>query len=359
MLTFRRALLAAVFIITIYYLTHLHKSPSSLHLDAANKPSEVHVLSDTQVISDRIMASSQQPLKEMSHASIRQKLAYQYPYDVEIRFPAYIWQTWRFTPASGEFKENYRPAEASWTELHPSFIHEVITDQVAIHLIRHLYASIPEILETYQALPLAVLKADFFRYLILFARGGIYSDIDTYAIKSATEWLPESVPKKSIGLIIGIESDPDIKDTASQSSRPILFCQWTIQSKPGHPALLEVIAKITENVSEKIKNGSIPVFDINNVQEFTGSILWTDVIFKYFNDPRYFDLGLSRENISGNDFTGMKTPKKVGDVAILPITSFSPGINQMGSEGFDSPMAYVRHEFAGTWKPEPSQSNIM
>ena len=27
------------------------------------------------------------------------KLAYQFPYDVEAKFPAYIWQTWKYTPA--------------------------------------------------------------------------------------------------------------------------------------------------------------------------------------------------------------------------------------------------------------------
>jgi hypothetical protein len=37
-------------------------------------------------------------------------------------------------------------------------------------------------METWFALPAVILKADFFRYLILLARGGIYADIDTEAI---------------------------------------------------------------------------------------------------------------------------------------------------------------------------------
>lgn len=83
----------------------------------------------------------------MSKSPLRDKLAYQFPYDVETKFPAYIWQTWKHTPASGDFGENLRPAEASWSEKHPGFIHEVITDQVAVHLLRHLYASVPEVME--------------------------------------------------------------------------------------------------------------------------------------------------------------------------------------------------------------------
>ncbi len=310
----------------------------------------------------------QQLLQDMSRAPLTEKLAYQFPYDVETRFPAYIWQTWKYTPASGDFGENLRPAEASWSEKHPGFVHEVITDQVAVHLLRHLYASVPEVLEAYQSLPLPVLKADFFRYLILLARGGIYSDIDTHALKSAAEWLPDSVPREAIGLVIGVEADPDREDWADWYSRRIQFCQWTIQSKPGHPVLREVVANITHETLKKKKDGSLRSFDGKNVIEFTGPALWTDTIFKFMNDERYFDMSTGKGNITWEDFTGMTTAKKVGDVVVLPITSFSPGVQQMGAEDYDHPMAFVKHEFEGvyflslpstltnmirgTWKPE-------
>ncbi|POS86538.1 hypothetical protein EPUL_001233 [Erysiphe pulchra] len=339
MLTFRRALIPL----------------STFSIDKSHTPSAETPSTDGHVfVSEK---SSQKPLADLSHASLREKLTYQYPYDLEIRFPAYIWQTWKFTPASGEFKESYRPAEASWTELHPSFIHEVITDQVALHLLRHLYASIPEILDAYTSLPLAILKADFFRYLILFARGGIYADIDTHVVKSAIEWLPESVPREAIGLIIGVGSDPDREDWISKYFNRFLFCQWTIQSKPGHPVLREVIARITENTLERVKNGSLSNLNIQNIHEFTGSVIWTDVIFNFFNDERYFNMTTSTGNIKWKDFTGMKSAKKVGDVAVLPITSFSPSVSQMGADGFNDPLAFVRHEFSATWRPEQAQSN--
>src|SRR3954462_592069 len=101
-------------------------------------------------------------MQDMSKMTLYDKLAYQFPYDVESKFPAYIWQTWKYTPASGDFADSLRPAEASWTEKHPTFVHEVITDNLAVHLIRHLYASVPSVIEAYDALPLPILKADFF-----------------------------------------------------------------------------------------------------------------------------------------------------------------------------------------------------
>ena len=373
MLTFKRALILAACVVTTLYLITRSHTPTTFDKlppqkavaadgDAARtKTGHSNNAASTKSSNKLDLGgketkpnNGQQLLQDMSRAPLTDKLAYQFPYDVETKFPAYIWQTWKYTPASGDFGESFRPAEASWSEKHPGFIHEVITDQVAVHLLRHLYASVPEVLEAYNALPLPVLKADFFRYLILLARGGIYSDIDTYALKSTTEWLPAGVPREAIGLIIGIEADPDRPDWAQWYSRRIQFCQWTIQSKPGHPVLREIVANITTETLNKKKAGTLKYFKDKNVIEFTGPAVWTDTIFNYMNNPTYFDMKTSKGNITWKDFTGMDAAKKVGDVVVLPITSFSPGVQQMGAKDYDDPMAFVKHEFEG--KLEPCQS---
>jgi len=372
MLTYKRALgAAAAFIVMLYLLTRSHtEEPKIVHLtpkhgglgsDAdGSKKSGLTPTGGGSARAKPAQAFDGKPqgqslLVDMTRAPLREKLAYQFPYDVESKFPAYIWQTWKYTPASASFGESFRPAEASWTEKHPGFIHEVITDQVAVHLLRHLYASVPEVLEAYHALPLPVLKADFFRYLILLARGGIYSDIDTHALQSAVDWLPEQVPQSAVGLVIGIEADPDREDWAQWYSRRIQFCQWTIQSKPGHPVLMEIVAKITLETLRQQKSGALKSFKdrTSGVIEFTGPAVWTDVIFDYMNDENYFDMNTGSGNITWRDFTGMKVPKRVGDVVVLPITSFSPGVGQMGAEDYDHPMAFVKHEFEGKFLSIP------
>ncbi|KAK3693624.1 glycosyltransferase family 32 protein [Podospora appendiculata] len=371
MLTFRRAFLAAAFFLTIFYLTTRSTSPAAIPaapptafhkteavFDSSRQPSTTAASSDQKHHDANLMRGGanrqpvrgQQTMQDTSKMTLYDKLAYQFPYDVEVKFPAYIWQTWKYTPAHGEF--NFREHEATWTEQHPGFIHEVITDQVASHLLRLLYASVPEVLEAYEALPLPVLKADFFRYLILLARGGIYSDIDTYALRSAVEWIPESVPRDAVGLVIGIEADPDRPDWKDWYSRRIQFCQWTIQSKPGHPVLREIVSHITNATLQRKRAGSLKDVAHKNVIEFTGPALWTDIIFGYFNDERYFDMTHSAGQIDFRNFTGMEVAKRVGDVVVLPITSFSPGVQQMGAKDIDDPMAFVKHEFEGTWKPE-------
>ncbi|KAF6225762.1 hypothetical protein HO133_009764 [Letharia lupina] len=371
MLTFRKAALLAVFVLTAIYL--LHSSHSATSTDPAKTAEDFKADFDglTYPATTGIPANSdpesrpyppprqgsskkndaQQPLTEVVTKGLREQLQYQFPYDRAGKFPAYIWQTWKYTPASGDFGESFRPAEASWSELHPGFVHEVVTDEAAVYLLKHLYASVPEVLDAYESLPLAVLKADFFRYLILLARGGIYTDIDTTALRSTTDWIPEEVPRSSIGLIIGIEADPNRTDWKDWYSRRIQFCQWTIQAKPGHPVLRDIVATITEDALRMRKKGVLKInkFD-KSIVEFTGPALWTDAVFSYLNDPNYFKM--DGKNITWEAFTGMETAKKVGDVVVLPITSFSPGVQQMGAKEPDDPMAFVKHDFEGTWKPE-------
>ena len=291
----------------------------------------------------------EQTLQNLASKPLRERLRYHFPYDIEIKFPAYVWQTWKTGPGSGKFEERLRPFEASWTTLHPGFVHEVITDDAAVHLINYLYASVPDVVEAYEAMPLPVLKADFFRYLILLARGGIYSDIDTQALQSAADWLPPNLDKSTVGLVIGIEADPDRPDWNEWYARRIQFCQWTIQAKPGHPVLRDIVATITEDTlamknAGRLRKGKLPD---RSIMEYTGPGVWTDALFTYFNNKEHFDFSSRRSNVTYADFFGITEHKKIGDVVVLPITSFSPGVGQMGAESPDHPMAFVKHEFDG------------
>lgn len=349
MLNSRRALVAATLVVAVFLIiSQSHRAPT----DAAASVPAHHggpggqgaAAAGVQAALDRKQVP-QKPMMDTSRMPTYDKLAYAYPYDVEAKFPAYIWQTWKWTPANGEFQ--FREQEASWTEQHPGFIHEVVTDDVALQLLRLFYASVPEVVEAYRALPLPVLKADFFRYLILYARGGIYSDIDTYAIRSAVEWIPPQIPRESIGLVIGIEADPDRPDWEDWYSRRVQFCQWTIQSKPGHPVLRDIIARITNETLSRKRTGSLAKVRGNDVVGLTGPAAWTDTIMDYFNDERFFDMAGSKGRIDWKNFTGMEMSKRVGDVVVLPITSFSPGVEQMGSKDYEDPMAFVKHDFEG------------
>ena len=378
MLTPRRGLIAAAALLTLLYLFFHTRSPAQITTistpnlksaalspdDFVEHPPAVPAQTKPQVAATeapstpsrpypppskpKVQKSKQEPIQDTDKTSLRNRLRYQFPYDLEAKFPAIIWQTWKYSPSDGRFDEQLRPLEASWTEKHPGFVHEVITDDAAGYLIEYLYASVPEVVEAYLAMPMPVLKADFFRYLILLARGGIYSDIDTRALQSTNKWLPEDYDRSQAGLIIGIEADPDREDWADWYSRRIQFCQWTIQSKPGHPVLRDIVATITEDAlsmkqKKVLKAGKLP----KSVVEFTGPAVWTDTVFRYLNNEDYFDFSKRATNITYEDFFAITEQKKIGDVIVLPITSFSPGVQQMGAGEENDPMAFVKHEFTG------------
>ena len=349
MLTYKRALISAVFFMAVLVYISMQQSPQGLPLAVSTIPSSSQVVKLEPESSNKALLQHQvpnaRPILDMSKFTLYDKLEYLFPYDVKVRFPAYIWQTWKTTPSHHDFK--FREHEASWTDQHPGFIHEVITDEVAPSLLKVLYSTLPDVLEAYDSLPRPVLKADFFRYLILLARGGIYTDIDTVALRSAVEWIPEVFDRDMLGLIIGIEADPDRLDWHDWYSRRVQFCQWTIQAKPGHPVLREIVARITEDTLRRKHAGRLVNFPHEKVIEFTGPAIWTDVVMDYLNDPRYFDMAQSKEIIDWHKFTGMEEPRQVGDVLVLPITSFSPGVGQMGAKDYDDSMAYVKHDFEG------------
>lgn len=232
----------------------------------------------------------------------------------------------------------------------------MVTDETAQLLIDHLYARVPDVLEAWNALPRAILKADFFRYLILLARGGIYSDIDTEAIRPAWEWVPDKHPINKYGLVVGVEADPDRDDWAMWYSRRVQICQWTMRSKIGHPVLVEVVRQITEKTLQFKRAGTIMANAEQSVVEWTGPATWTDSLFTHFNSPRSLAkasrAGLKKKPFTWKDLTGITEPKRIEDVVVLPITGFSPGQGHMGSRDYNDPQACVKHGFSGTWKAD-------
>ena len=61
--------------------------------------------------------------------------------------------------------------------------------------------------------PLGVMKADFWRYCVMFVEGGIYSDLDTEIFVPINKWPIQKEAK----IVIGIENE-------------LMFCQWTLMA---------------------------------------------------------------------------------------------------------------------------------
>ncbi|EMG46036.1 Mannosyltransferase Och1p, partial [Candida maltosa Xu316] len=90
---------------------------------------------------------------------------------------------------------------------------------------------------------------------------------------------------------------------------------------------------------------------------WTGPGIFTDTVFEYMNSilqsPEVYANKKHRQTIvDWKVFTGMEQPIVIDDVLVLPITSFSPDVNQMGAKSSDDEIAYVKHMFSGSWKDD-------
>lgn len=293
--------------------------------------------------------------------SIRDKLVYLYPYDASVKFPAYIWQTWKHGLNDERFESKYRDGESQWAWKNPGFVHELFNDDTSHIMIKYLYNSIPEIIDAYESLPEVILRMDFFRYLILFARGGVYADIDTFPLQPIPNWIPENVSPNELGMIVSIEYDSNSAHWKQEAARRLQFGQFVIQAKPGHPILREIIAQITVNTLKKKRDlressgsllESLKLTGNSNqkslqILKWTGGGIWTDVIMTYFND--YIKSSIYQQ-ITWKEFHDLKIPKLVGDILILPISSFASDIEIPKDGKIENPLAFVKHYAAKIWK---------
>lgn len=262
--------------------------------------------------------------------------------------PASIYQTGPESLPPSHF------SDTSWVLSNPGYAHHYFDDAQAAEFVS-TYAS-DEIKKAYKQLPLPILKADFFRYIVIYYRGGTYTDMDTNCLKTIDLWISpmdrqveDIAGRKEVGMIVGIEADVgDRDDWARWYSHELQFCQWTFSAAPFHPLLKSIISRIVSHTPSFLSSfnanasGSSTADLEKLVMGWTGPKVWTEVVQEYLwrVDRRHW-----------RDFVGLKKPLLVGgDVYVLPITGFSPGVGHMGSGEMSDWEARVEHKFKGSWR---------
>ncbi|AZI31873.1 glycosyltransferase family 32 protein [Kaistella carnis] len=86
-------------------------------------------------------------------------------------------------------------------------------------------------LKAYNELTIGAAKADFFRYAILYKKGGVYLDIDSGMSKP----LKYLIQHDDVALI-------------SKERHVGLFCQWALIFDKGHPFLKRTLEDVLENI---------------------------------------------------------------------------------------------------------------
>jgi len=187
----------------------------------------------------------------------RTKRSSKYPEDYQaISIPLDIWQTYR----SRDMPREAEKCRQTWVHQKQTRYHFMDDPEIEQFIRKNFEDSV---YFTFVNLPLGVMRADMWRYCVLYVSGGIYADVDAKLLRPITDW--DIHPSDQI--IIGLEDD-------------VHFCQWTIASVAGHPILKMVIEMIVNECS----NG-IDLSDEHFVHKYTGPGIWTRAINKVVGLP--------------------------------------------------------------------------
>lgn len=97
-----------------------------------------------------------------------------------------------------------------------------------------------DVLDVYDKLNIGAAKADFFRYAILYKKGGVYLDIDAYVLGKL-----DNIIKPGDTAVISREKFPNI------------FVQWALIYEPGHPFLKRTLDIVIHNIQQNAYPNSV------------------------------------------------------------------------------------------------------
>lgn len=169
--------------------------------------------------------------------------------------PKIIWQT--YEQEFEELADYITETVDTWKIKNPDYEYRYASSDTRNKFVLDSFGQ--EWLDLFVGCPIPVMRADIWRYMVLYKVGGIYADIDTVCHKPADEWLPEDKD-----FVIAIENSWH-------------FETWTIASAPNNPIILHVLNKI-KNRLESITDYSAQWYDVHST---TGPAIWTEAIFEY------------------------------------------------------------------------------
>lgn len=142
-----------------------------------------------------------------------------------------------------------------------------------------------EYLKAYRSLTIGAAKADFFRYAILYKKGGLYLDIDSYDKTPLDDFINED----DVAII-------------THEGNPGLYCQWGLIFDKGHPFLKRTLEKVLDN----IQTHRYP----HDVHRTTGPTVYTDAVNEIIAENPSVE-----HRFLGTDFEGhLKFKYKLGRI---------------------------------------------
>lgn len=200
--------------------------------------------------------------------------------------PKIIWQTYKDDLETTSIQ--LQKCVNSWKVNNKDYEHRYYNDNDAAELILKDFGQ--EWYDLFMNVPLGVIRADIFRYLVIYKYGGIYSDIDTICRVPIDTWItgPAKYEKDYNAIFAAEIVGKDIKVVDR-------ICQWTFASAPNNP----IFKNIVDNVFNALKNVDWSKVDnvVDTIHYVTGPNIFSYSILnemgfaktingKYVTDPK-------------------------------------------------------------------------
>lgn len=275
------------------------------------------------------------------------------PKAVRAEFPKKIWQTWKVNPLA--FEPRDLNTARTWVNNNPGYRYEVLTDSNDMYYVEYHYGpdgfNRPDIVEFYRSVKAAIVKADLLRYLVMYAEGGLYADIDVEDMKPLSKFIPERYDHKDVDMVIGVEIDePDWKNHPILGPKSRSFCQWTFMCKPQLPVMMRLIEQIMTWLNGVAREQDVPLanvkLDFDQIISGTGPSAFTNAIIADMND-RIDD---PNQKVDWDTFHDMSESKLVSGVLVLTVEAFAAGQGHSDSGNHNARAALVKHHYhASNW----------
>ncbi|KAK4183607.1 family 32 putative glycosyltransferase [Podospora australis] len=283
----------------------------------------------------------QKPLRSSSSSTTQKPLT---------EFPKKIWQTWKTDPFN--FAQRDSDTAKTWTAKNPGHRYEVLTDNNDLLYVEEKYGpnglDRPDIVWFYRSVTTTIIKADLLRYMIMYADGGVYADIDVEALKPADRFIPTRYHAADVDMVIGVEIDqPEFKDHPILGQKSMSFCQWTFMCKPRLPVMLQLIENIMEWLTDIAAKQNVSISDVqldfDEVISGTGPSAFTAAILKDMNKS-------GGKKVTWDMFHALDESVVVNRVLVLDVEKFAAGQGHSDSGNHNARGALVKHHYhASNW----------
>lgn len=173
--------------------------------------------------------------------------------------PSTLWQTEK--PYEKDLPEFVAQVRNKWSSLNNEIGMRYMGDEEALAFVEENFDK--SVLDAFKGFPLGVMRADFWRYLVVYTYGGMYADVDVEPNVPIRDWLEDENGWQRCSMVVGQENSVHIS-------------QWTFAATPKHPALKAVIDLIVDRYQAGLKLNYT-----HFVHYHTGPGVFTTAIHKY------------------------------------------------------------------------------